>query len=64
VSELHGVLADGPKSRSELAGALGVSPARVQQLLAELGGAVSSRPHPEQRQGKLWSLTGAKQAAR
>jgi hypothetical protein len=36
----------------------------VQQLLAELGGAVSSRPHPAQRQGKLWSLTGAKQAAR
>jgi plasmid maintenance system antidote protein VapI len=58
IEELRGLLADGPKSRSELAGALGVSPARVQQLLAALGSAVSSRPHPEQRQGKLWALAG------
>jgi hypothetical protein len=57
VDELRGLLADGPKSRSDLAAALKVSPARVQQLLAELGGSVSSQPSPEPRQGKLWTLT-------
>ena len=58
VNELQGLLADGPKSRNDLAAALNVSPARVQQLLAELGGSVSSQRDPEQRQGKLWTLTG------
>ena len=58
VNELQGLLADGPKSRNDLAAALKVSPARVQQLLAELGSSVSSQPNPEQRQGKLWTLTG------
>src|SRR5919199_106275 len=53
VKELRALLADGPKSRRDLAATLEVSPARVQQLLSELGGAVSSQPHPEQRQGKL-----------
>jgi len=56
VKELRGLLADGPKSRNDLATAINVSPARVQQLLAELGNSVSSDPDPEQRQGKLWSL--------
>ena len=56
VNELRGLLSDGPKSRTDLAAALKVSPARVQQLLAELGGSVSSRPDPNQRRGKLWSL--------
>ncbi len=71
VSELQGLLGDGPKSRNDLASALKVSPARVQQLLAVLGSAVSSQPNPEQRQSKLWTLTGrangasaAKQGAR
>lgn len=59
VNELRELLADGPKSRSDLATALAVSPARVQQLLAELGGSVSSQPDPEQRRGKLWSLKGS-----
>ena len=59
VKELEGLLAAGPKSRSELAAALEVSPARVQQLLAQLGSAVSAQPHPELRQGKLWTLTGS-----
>ena len=58
VNELQALLADGPKSRNDLAAALKVSPARVQQLLAELGSSVSSEPNPEQRQGKLWTLTG------
>lgn len=58
VSELQGLLGDGPKSRNDLAAALKVSPARVQQLLAVLGSAVSSQPNPEQRQSKLWTLTG------
>jgi hypothetical protein len=58
VEELRGLLADGPKSRNDLAAALSVSPPRVQQLLAELGGAVSSQPDPNQRRGKLWSLKG------
>ena len=58
VSELQGLLSAGPKSRNDLAAALKVSPARVQQLLAELGSAVSSQPDPEQRRGKLWTLTG------
>ncbi|MDQ4049019.1 MAG: hypothetical protein M3131_06530 [Actinomycetota bacterium] len=57
VNEVRELLADGPKSRADLAAALKVSPARVQQLLAELGGSVSSRPDPERR-GKLWSLKG------
>ncbi len=56
VKELEGLLADGPKSRTDLAKALKVSPARVQQLLAELGGSVSSQRDPGQRQGKLWTL--------
>lgn len=59
VNELRGLLADGPRSRADLAAALKVSPARVQQLLAELGGEVSSEPDPGQRRGKLWSLKGA-----
>ena len=58
VKELEGVLADGPKSRNELAAALTVSPARVQQLLAALGKSVTSEPAPGPRQGKLWSLKG------
>lgn len=58
LNELRGLLADGPKSRTELAAALKVSPARVQQLLAELGESVSSLPDPNQRRGKLWSLEG------
>lgn len=58
VSELQGLLADGPKSRNDLAAALKVSPARVQQLLAELGSSVSSQRDPEQPRGKLWALTG------
>ncbi len=58
VKELEGLLGDGPRSRNDLAAALGVSPARVQQLLAELGGSVSSEPDPGQRRGKLWSLKG------
>ena len=58
VDELRGLLADGPKSRTDLAAALNVSPARVQQLLAELGSAVSSQPDRGRRRGKLWSLKG------
>ena len=58
VNELKRLLAEGPKSRNDLAAALKVSPARVQQLLAELGSSVSSEPNPAQRQGKLWTLTG------
>ena len=58
ISELQWLLAGGPKSRNDLAAALKVSPARVQQLLAELGSAVSSQPDPEKRRGKLWTLTG------
>jgi chromosome segregation ATPase len=64
LQELQALLADGPKSRNDLAAALKVSPPRVQQLLAELGSAVTSRPDPGQRQGKLWSLSnGAKSTA-
>ena len=59
VSELRALLAEGPKSRNDLAAALKVSPARVQQLLAELGSSVSSQPDPNQRRGKLWSLDGS-----
>lgn len=55
VEELRALLAAGSKSRNELAAALKVSPARVQQLLGELGGSVSSQPDGR---GKLWSLTG------
>ena len=58
VEELRGLLADGPRSRGDLAAALKVSPARVQQLLAELGSSVSSQQDPNQRRGKLWRLTG------
>lgn len=58
VEELRGLLVDGPKSRGDLAAALKVSPARVQQLLAELGSSVSSRPDPNHRRSKLWSLDG------
>lgn len=63
VKELQGLLSDGPKSRNDLAAALKVSPARVQQLLAELGSSVSSQPDPEQRQGKLWSLKRSSNSA-
>lgn len=56
VKELEGLLAAGPKSRNELAAAINVSPARVQQLLAQLGSAVLAQPHPQLRGGKLWSL--------
>ena len=59
VEELRGLLAEGPRSRTDLAAALKVSPARVQQLLAELGSSVSSRPDPKQRRGKLWALSGS-----
>jgi hypothetical protein len=59
VDQLRGLLADGPQSRSALAAALEVSPARVQQLLGELGSSVSSQPDPDQRRGKLWSLKDA-----
>lgn len=55
VKELEGLLADGAKSRTDLAAALKVSPARVQQLLRELGGSVSSQAAPGRRE-KLWSL--------
>ncbi len=58
VEELRGLLAEGPRSRADLAAALKVSPARVQQLLVELGSSVSSRPDPNQRRGKLWVLGG------
>lgn len=58
VQELQGLLAGGPKSRKDLAAALRLSPARVQQLLGELGSSVTSQPDPEQRRGKLWSLKG------
>lgn len=58
VEELRGLLAQGPRSRADLAAALKVSPARVQQLLAELGSSVSSQPDPNQRRGKLWILAG------
>ena len=64
MNELRELLADGPKSRNELAAALKVSPARVQQLLAELGSSVSSQPGPEQRRGKLWTLTAGNGARR
>jgi hypothetical protein len=63
VEELRGLLADGPKSRSDLAASLKVSPPRVQQLLSELGGAVSSQPDPNQRRGKLWSLNASGKAS-
>lgn len=58
VEELRGLLTGGPKSRTDLAAALKVSPARVQQLLGELGSSVSSQAAPG-RQGKLWSLKAA-----
>lgn len=71
VEELRGQLADGPKSRSDLSAALNVSPARVQQLLAELGSSVTSKPVGDgARGGKVWSLasgsngTGAAKATR
>jgi len=64
VNELRGLLVDGPKSRSDLAAALKVSPARVQQLLAELGSAVSSHPDPANGRGKLWGIKGSGKAAR
>ena len=61
--ELRGLLSDGPKSRDELAAALKVSPARVQQLLAGLGSSVSSQPDPERLRGKVWSLAPGGNAA-
>ena len=59
VDQLRGLLAEGPRSRTDLAAALKVSPGRVQQLLAELGSSVSSQPDPNQRRGKLWVLAGS-----
>jgi len=59
VQELRGLLGEGPKSRNDLAAALKVSPARVQQLLAELGGSVSSQPDPSNGRARLWSLKGS-----
>ena len=59
LEELRALLVDGPRSRNDLAAALKVSPARVQQLLAELGSSVSSRPDPERGRGKLWALKGS-----
>jgi predicted ArsR family transcriptional regulator len=56
VEELRALLTEGPRSRADLAAALKVSPARVQQLLAELGSSVSSQRDPNQRRGKLWVL--------
>jgi hypothetical protein len=56
VEEVRALLAEGPKSRNELAAALKVSPPRIQQLLAELGSAVTSERDPSQRRGKLWRL--------
>jgi len=58
VEQLRTLLADGPKSRNELAVALEVSPARVQQLLGELGSSVTSQPDGDKR-AKLWSIKGA-----
>lgn len=55
VEELRTVLAEGPKSRADLAAALKISPARVQQLLGELGRAVGSQPATHGR-GKLWRI--------
>lgn len=63
LGELKTVLTEGPKSQTELAAALGVSPARVHQLLAELGGAVTSGPDGKGGQGKLWSLKGTANGA-
>lgn len=59
VEELRGLLADGPKSRGDLAALLNVSPARVQQLLTALGSSVSSEADPERGRGKLWTLKGS-----
>jgi hypothetical protein len=63
VEQLRTVLAEGPASRSDLAASLKVSPARVQQLLEELGSSVSSRPNPGDRRGKLWGIKGARNGA-
>jgi len=62
VEDLRQLLAAGPKSRNDLAAALEVSPARVQQLLAELGGSVSSKRDPANGRVKLWSLDGSANA--
>jgi hypothetical protein len=62
MEEVRGLLVAGPKSRTDLAAALKVSPARVQQLLEGLGDSVTSRPDPDRR-GKLWSIKGASTAA-
>jgi hypothetical protein len=58
LEELRALLASGPKSRTDLAAALKVSPARVQQLLGGLGTSVSSQPDGDKR-GKLWSINDA-----
>jgi hypothetical protein len=63
IQELQALLADGPKSRNDLAAALQVSPPRIQQLLTELGTSVSSEPDPKRGQVKLWSLTGSSNGA-
>ena len=63
VQELRALLAEGAKSRNDLAAALKVSPARVQQLLAELGGSVSSQPDPSNARARLWSLKGSANGA-
>ena len=57
-AELSQLLTEGAKSRKDLAAALKVSPARVQQLLNELGSSVSSQPDPNEPRAKLWSLNG------
>jgi hypothetical protein len=63
VDELRALLAEGPRSRGDLAASLKVSPARVQQLLGELGSSVSSQPASDRR-GKLWSIRDAENGAR
>lgn len=52
VTEPEELLPAGPKSRSDLPATLKASPARVQQLLAQLGNAVSAQQDPELRRGK------------
>ena len=63
VQQLRALLGDGPKSRNDLAMELKVSPARVQQLLTELGSAVSSQPDPSNGRARLWSLKGSANGA-
>ena len=62
LDELRALLTEGPKSRGDIATALKLSPARVQQLLGELGTAVTSQPANDGR-AKLWSIKGARNGA-